>query len=229
MSEVQAKFSVTIDGERSTSLQRTAVFGAFGSVVTTAAGTGGLNRASRFSSLRKGPILMHKIFRLALAGVVLLAGVVAGGAADAAELKGSNYGTRDPKTCPSRKEPTNGAPSAAQAATYFHCSMEYYFGDKLVLVENVKVEVGSGRKFMQSDAYLKEVDPQYMIYPIRGDFDKYFCSPVTGRSDTAAPNCLLSKPRNAKGFCWRTGFAEWRCEMSDNTSINDVQTVRGPK
>jgi len=78
---------------------------------------------------------------------------------------GKPYGTRDPKTCTSRKEPTNGAPSAAQAVTYFNCTMESFFGDKLTLVENVKIEVGNGRRFLRSDSELKEIDPNTSSIP----------------------------------------------------------------
>jgi hypothetical protein len=153
-------------------------------------------------------------------------------AAAAQPVGGAPYGTRDPNTCASRKAPANGAPSVAQATAYFKCSMEYFFGDKLVLVENVTVEVGNGRRFLRSDSELKEVDPQYLIYPIRGSFDKYFCSrwPVWGGvPDKTQPNCLLSRPRNTVGVCYRTSFADWKCEMSSNAAISDTETVFGPR
>jgi hypothetical protein len=146
---------------------------------------------------------------------------------------GKRYGTRDPKTCASRKEPANGAPSAAQAVAYFNCTMEGFFGDKLTLVENVKIEVGSGRRFLRSDSELKEIDPQYLIYPIRGSFDKYFCSRWpeyrAGFPDKSQPNCLLSHPRNTTGVCYKTSFGDWKCEMGGNTSPSDWESTFGPR
>jgi hypothetical protein len=146
---------------------------------------------------------------------------------------GKPYGTRDPKICTSRKEPANGAPSVAQAIAYFNCTMESFFGDKLVLVENVQIEVGSGRRFLRSDSELKEIDPKYLIYPIRGSFDKYFCSrwpePRSGYPDKSQPNCLLGHPRNTTGVCYKTSFADWKCELGGYTPPSEVQTAFGPK
>lgn len=168
---------------------------------------------------------------MATAQLALLAGIgsLCAGAGWAQPVSGKPYGTRDSKTCASRKEPVNSAPSAAQATAYFACTMEYLFGDKLVLVENAKIEVGNSRRFLYTDSGLREVDPKYLIYPIRGSFDKYFCSPLSASLQKSAPNCFLSHPRNTTGVCYRTSFGDWKCEMSDNTSIRDVETVFGPR
>ncbi len=146
-----------------------------------------------------------------------------------AQSSGKPYGTRDSKTCTARKEPTKGAPSAAQAVLYFICTTERLFGDKLVLVENVKIEVGNGRRFLRSDSELPEVDPQYPIFPIRGSFDSYFCTRLVDLLQQGSPNCILSRPRNAEGVCYRTSFGDWKCDMTNNTSYRDSVNVHGPR
>ena len=55
---------------------------------------------------------------------------------------GKLYGPRIPLVCASTEERARGAPSPALAAQYMRCSVEKKSGAYLMLMGNVKVEIG---------------------------------------------------------------------------------------
>ena len=82
---------------------------------------------------------------LATIAIVLAFGAFSGAAvAQDSKSISARYGSRDPRTCENTKAPARGAITAALAAKYLNCQMEFISMGDLYLVENVKVEVGAG-------------------------------------------------------------------------------------
>src|SRR5262249_35686950 len=88
---------------------------------------------------------------------------------------GTVYGTRNPITCKSTKEPLKGGLSTQQAALYVRCGREGIESDShhnLFLLENVQLEVGKGRPYEAAD-HANDIDPAQLVYPVRGVMDVY--------------------------------------------------------
>ena len=84
---------------------------------------------------------------------------------------GAKYNSREPRTCADKTQPKAGAPSAAKAAEYVICENEGIDGDKLYFVEDVKVQVGAGRRYNpREDINFSGIDTKFLIYPIRGSY-----------------------------------------------------------
>ena len=90
---------------------------------------------------------------------------------------GQRYHTREPHACASMKAPTRGALSGAQAAQYIACLMEGGEVARLILVSNVRVEVGSGTRYNDLASIHRPggAAPNAMIYNIRGSYKRYAC------------------------------------------------------
>ncbi|HLM61297.1 MAG TPA: hypothetical protein VK308_10865 [Pyrinomonadaceae bacterium] len=150
---------------------------------------------------------------------------------------GAKYGSREPRTCADMKVPAKGAITAALAAKYFICASEVEKGQYLYLVENVKTEVGAGRPYNPNmDLNVPEIDVRSPLYPIRGSHTLYQCDKEDARFDFTAPgrNCHRYEHQNAKGFCYKTTFGDWRCYQTDlnipNGNIfNNVPPPKGDK
>ncbi|MGD0345475.1 MAG: hypothetical protein ABSA85_01900 [Terracidiphilus sp.] len=149
---------------------------------------------------------------------------------------GAQYFTRDPITCSSKKAPASGAPSPAQAALYVRCdpSGEGLFGGNLFLLENVKVEIGSGRPFQPgSDIGMFQIDIRQPVYPIRGSFLRYQCSSSKASPYKRGSNCILITTPQAAGACFKTTFGDWTCKMASVNPSSDIQleqmNVGGPQ
>jgi len=131
---------------------------------------------------------------------------------------GRRYGTREPKTCASRRDPLNGAPSVEQAREYFICDIEAERVTSLALVTNVRLEIASGRSFnAQTDSGRTGVDPKQLIYDIRGSFTHFECRPPA-RGDNAfsrTHNCSGFEEPAAQGSCYKNTFGDWHCTMLD--------------
>jgi hypothetical protein len=133
---------------------------------------------------------------------------------------GEKYGARDPRRCPAAKQPVRGAPSPAQAAQYLICGDEKEFANDLILLDDVKVEVGGARPFNPVvDRGVQNLDPKQPVYPIRGSFKSYQCSHLVHKADgsidqnSVGRNCSVYDYANAEGFCFKTTFGDWRCGM----------------
>lgn len=148
--------------------------------------------------------------------------------------KTNKYGTRDAQTCKDKKAPSGGAITAALAAKYVICEREKVSGPYLYLVENVKVEVGGSRPYNPNmDLNVPEINVRFPLYPIRGGLVSYQCYEVNPNFTVSAPgkNCNRTNEPEAKGFCYKTTFGEWRCHMADlsNKNENWSQGVAPPK
>lgn len=132
---------------------------------------------------------------------------------------GAKYGTRDPQTCSSMKEPAKGAPSSALAAKYVTCQFEKEVnGNSIYLLTDVKVEVGGGIPYQQLPNIHRPggADPNTMVYSIRGSFKKYMCAVVhpSGVLANAGKSCRIYDVPKATGICYRDNFGEWSCSLN---------------
>ena len=158
--------------------------------------------------------------------ITLLLGVTGALAQDKKGI-GTRFGTRDPRSCASRKEPSKGALTSDQAKQYFLCEAEYMEkggspeNDHLWLDTNVIVEVGKGRPFnMATDsacAPCTEIDPSQTVYPIRGSFTFWLCGsvqPLGAVGVALGKNCAKGESGGATGMCFKSTFGDWHCVMS---------------
>jgi hypothetical protein len=127
---------------------------------------------------------------------------------------GSRYGTREPRTCASRKEPV----SPALARQYFICDAEGEGVTGLVLVTNVRIEVAPGRSFnYNTDSGHKGIDPKQTVYDIRGSFTHYDCRQASNGDNafSRTHNCSAFDEPAAQGLCFKDTFGDWHCVMHD--------------
>jgi len=147
---------------------------------------------------------------------------------------GATYGSREPVTCQSKKEPARGAPSPQQAAMYWRCEKEGTRSGSdinLYLYENVKLDVGKGRPFQASDQFSNDVDPSQLIYPVRGTMDMYQCAdPKRSTPPSPGHNCSFTAGNPLTGACYKTAFGDWRCDLGyDYDWHKTVRNVPGPR
>ena len=163
-------------------------------------------------------------------GVIVTAGVVAlSGAALAAASIGGPYGAREPASCESRKEPAQGAPSAAQVAQYLKCTVEGIGDGRLYLLENVRVtEVGAGRSYDARADYFSDMDKTAMVYPIKGSLVRYNCHHLQETGMAPNESCETFTENNATGVCYKRTNGDWACDMSDLLQTR-VEGVPPPK
>jgi hypothetical protein len=138
---------------------------------------------------------------------------------------GARFGTRDPVTCPSTREPVSGPISVEQATLYFMCSREGTQRGPLELVENLTLEVGQGRPASYLDS--RDIDHDSLVYPIRGSFTIYTCYTPDPRN--VGRNCRTSDEPQATGKCYRTTFGDWRCSMVGAGSRSFREYVPPPR
>ena len=137
---------------------------------------------------------------------------------------GAKFGARDPKTCPDHTAPKRGAITPEAAAKYVTCEEEHASDSTLYLVDDMKVQVGAGRKFqLRTDAY-NDIDSTKPVYPIRGSYVRYSCGVPRAAFDTVGKNCTLYDQPHATGVCFKTTFGDWHCQMKDLG--NTVTTLR---
>ena len=166
-----------------------------------------------------------------LAAIAIVLTVGAFGAAVAQESKSisARYGSRDPRTCEDTKAPARGAITAALATKYLNCQMEYISGGNLYLVENLKsVEVGGGIPYAAIIGHrsFSEIDVKHPVYPIRGSFLYYQCrNQLTEYVGPPNTNCATYNNPKATGYCYKTTFGDWKCNMTDST-IDTKESLR---
>ncbi|MCZ6771611.1 MAG: hypothetical protein O7G83_06440 [Proteobacteria bacterium] len=144
------------------------------------------------------------------------------------ENPGAAYGARDPMTCDSLTEPSDGKPTAARAAELLRCSIEGIGDGSLFLLEDLVVsEVGDSEEVDEVNipdidtsasaavdaGYFRDIDTTKPAYPIRGSLVRYECR--RQNEDNAGANCWRYEEPNASGNCYRTTSGEWNCLMSD--------------
>ena len=150
---------------------------------------------------------------------------------------GAPYGARDPRTCPDRKQPTDGAVSPAQAAAYVTCTWEGESANQLYLVDHVEVTgVAKGRPYNPvEDRNMTDIDIEAPVYAIQGHFEKYQCDHLVtpglravGFEDNKGHNCREYDQPEASGLCYKNTFADWHCSMLDISHDNVKQDKVGP-
>jgi hypothetical protein len=138
--------------------------------------------------------------------------------------------SRRPQTCPSRKAPTRGAPSLAQAKKYFTCHAELEIirprrGDGpnvLNLIDNLNMQISSrARRFSpstDSESGLNNrlnkplgLTSDLMVYDIQGSYTKYECNDAS--YNKPGQNCRISQFDDARGVCFKNAFDDWHCTM----------------
>jgi hypothetical protein len=187
-----------------------------------------------------GVVAAMALLALALAGCGGDAGVGATAPSAAAaqsplvQPPGTNrYGAREARICTDRTAPAEGAITPELAAAYVVCDAEKVSGYYLYLVEDVRVEVGGSRPYNPNmDLNVPDIDVAFPLYSIRGGMVTYQCVEVNPDFSNSAPgrNCNRTNQPDAKGYCYRTTFADWRCNMIDlgNDPANWQQGVAPP-
>lgn len=135
---------------------------------------------------------------------------------------GAPYGAAGPRSCPDRKAPAEGAPSAAQAAAYATCDIEGESSQMLYLVGKMAITgVGKARDYNPLEN-MRQIDVERPIYDIRGSYDRYQCRMIAtstlvdmGPKYQKGSNCNLYAATNATGSCYVDTFGDWRCLLHD--------------
>lgn len=135
---------------------------------------------------------------------------------------GAPFGSAGPRKCPDAKQPLDGPPSKAQAATYVACETEGQTSDMLYLVGDVQIsEIGASRRYAPvTDINMPEIDSRRPIYPILGSFTRYQCRYLAGQggSSPRGANCVAYPQPEASGSCYVNAFGNWRCSLLDTRS-----------
>ncbi len=146
---------------------------------------------------------------------------------------GQRFGSREPRTLQNSKAPARGAITAALAKKYFSSQAEGVWAGHLYLVENVKLEVGGGVPYHPTLGAFDAVNVRVPLYPIRGSYLKYQClDPETEYVGPAGKNANTYNNPKATGYCYKTTFGDWRCNMADPNSTskeNFRKNVAPPK
>jgi len=140
---------------------------------------------------------------------------------------GKKYNSRDPRPCSKTPSKTK-TPTTAEAVASVICNSEHEAGiETLFLVEDVKVtQIGKGTPYKRGAyANISDIDLAFLIYPIRGSFKKYQCTLSDGK--TPEKSCLLHDEQTASGNCYKNGFGQWMCGLSDLT-VRDTTKVFPP-
>lgn len=124
-------------------------------------------------------------------------------------------GAREPRSCADYTAPTRGAITSALAAKYVICDVEAEHMTSLLLVDNVRVQVGATRPFQALTDSYTDIDHAAPVYPIRGSFVEYSCSEPNAAVGTVGKNCTVYDQPHAQGVCYKTSFGDWRCRMAD--------------
>ncbi len=153
-------------------------------------------------------------------GVVVMSGL----ALAQGQGAGAPYGTRDVTPCPQVLGATLTQPVAQKL---FQCEDEKLAGTYIYIDTDLTVQMAAARKVNpQSDTYT-DLDPNSLVYPIRGSFTRYQCSKVfnidAGHTNVGK-NCDAHPQPQAQGLCYRTTFGDWKCKMFDR--VTDSSTVR---
>lgn len=127
---------------------------------------------------------------------------------------GARFGTRDPVTCPSYKEPRTGPISVDQAKRYFMCGLEGA-GGQIFLVEKLKLEVGEAAP--AGTFGIVDAATDAPAYAIHGSFVLYGCNSISTSSLTnnKGKSCSVKSQPNASGWCYKNVNDDWRCNMVD--------------
>jgi hypothetical protein len=157
---------------------------------------------------------------LAGAGVLVLTVAASTQASSAESTIRERFGTRDPVTCQSYKEPKTGPISADQAKQYFKCALEVKgsvegTNGQVFIVEDLVLEVG--KEVAPGSVRILDAAAESPLYPIKGSFVLYGCTAIstTPMTYNKGKNCTVKTQPNASGWCYKTINDDWRCDMVD--------------
>lgn len=162
-----------------------------------------------------------------LATIAIFFVLGASGAVFAQNEIGKKYNSRNPRRCIEAASKSK-APTIAEAVASVICNTEHEAGiETLALVEDVKVtQIGNGTPYRGGyDGNLSDIDVNFLIYPIRGSFKLYQCTLST--VNPPEKSCRMYEQPNATGRCYKNGFGQWLCSMSDG-SVRDSVKVFPP-
>jgi hypothetical protein len=141
----------------------------------------------------------------------------------------SPWGARAVTTCPPLKTVT--PPTAAQAAQLVRCARESASSasGELWLAEKVVVKLGAATHFrdMYNVMTMADADTTKTVYPITGSWTWAVCilkkdAALSGNADR---NCRETDVVNAKGGCWVTRTAGWKCNMTGASGETRQKTL----
>ena len=164
---------------------------------------------------------------LLLATIAAFIVLGASGSVFAQDGIGKKYNSRDPRPCSEVASKTK-VPTNAEVVASVICNSEHEAGiETLFLVDEVKVtQIGKGTPYVRGVyVNMSDIDLDFLIYPIRGSFKKYQCTLSDGK--TREKSCLLHEEVKAEGRCFKNGFGQWVCGMSDLT-VKDTIKVFPP-
>lgn len=169
-----------------------------------------------------------KVALTMLAAAIILCGVVAcqvGGGQTisrhprpstepGANILVQQYGGRAPRPCPAIPH----KPSDAEAAVLAQCTMEGAFGSTETLLTNVQIHITGSHKFSTdiagvynpADNNRKDIDNRAEVLTIVGYAKQYACG---AQSFAPGKSCTITDMPNGTGICWKTGYAEYRCNF----------------
>jgi hypothetical protein len=154
--------------------------------------------------------------------------VVAAAQSSGSDLSGPpkmsvKWGTRLPRECAQVTTP----PNAAQAVALVQCTMEAESRDMVILIQDVKVQMGGARPFGEAaDTGLQDLDVSAKIIPLRGSQTMYQCGEV--RFYGKGTQCSAFLYPKSEGRCWKTKFGDWKCNLAGGPGAQQLTKQPGP-
>ncbi len=135
----------------------------------------------------------------------------------------AKWGTRLPRECTQVTSP----PNASQAAALVQCTMEAESRDMVILIQDVKVQLGGPRSFGEAaDTGLQDLDVSAKIIPLRGSQTMYQCGEV--RFYGKGTQCSAFLYPKSEGRCWKTKFGDWKCNLAGGPGAQQLTKQPGP-
>jgi hypothetical protein len=153
-----------------------------------------------------------------------------------------DYGTtRQPQTCPSRSQPTNGPITARTAKKYLTCLKEefkcidscisFFDVNSLQMAPKSRQATGAEINFFSSRG--RNIDTDKPIYDFKVNATQYLCyavrnNPSSPILDNRGKNCTIIHTPNGYGKCFQNTFGEWYCTITQGTGTADKEKVAPP-
>jgi hypothetical protein len=154
-----------------------------------------------------------------------------------------DYGTtRQPRTCPTRSQPTNGLITPELATMYAICSIEkeiitpYSHRINFVDIQNLRVAPTPRAATLREVEIYRRIDTTKPVFDIRGNVTFYECSQINRKvpthtnpnpGDNRGENCSVHRIPESNGSCYHNTFGEWYCFLS-HYSLNAERKMPPP-
>ena len=133
------------------------------------------------------------------------------------------WGTRLPTECTQ----VTSTPNASQTVALVQCTMEAESRNLVILVQDVKVQMGAPRSFGEvADTGLQDLDVSAKIIPLRGSQTMYQCGEV--RFYGKGMQCSAFPYPKSEGRCWKTKFGDWKCNLAGGPGVQQLTKQPGP-